>query len=206
MQLRLTRAAAGVRGELRRAGMPSTTSCSDTLARNATMCAPSACQRPCVRQRRSLRHPVSAVEAARHARLLLDRLHDLGDVDGAGRPRQHVAAGAAARAVHQPGAPQPQKDLLQVGQRHVLPLGDRRQRNGGDRAVLGEIGHGHDRVPGLGVQLHATSSTAATPAACGRFLLQSARGRVLRSATARGAGPGKIRPALFRTVLKSIGI
>ncbi len=173
--------------------MPSTTSCSDTFARNATMCAPSACHRPCVRQRRSPTQPTSP-SRQRVRRVSSSTACMISSMwIAAGRPRQHVAAGAAARACHQAGAPQPQKDLLEVGQRQALPLGNGRERNGGDRAILGEIGHGHHRVPGLGVQLHATSSTAATPAACGRFLLQSAPGRVLRSATVEE--PGRVNPA-----------
>ena len=40
-------------------GMPSTTSCSETFARNAAMCPPSACHSPCVRQRWSPRQPAS---------------------------------------------------------------------------------------------------------------------------------------------------
>ena len=44
------------------------------------------------------------------------------------RPGEHVAAGSAARAFDEPRAPQAQKDLLQIGDRKVLPLGDRRKR------------------------------------------------------------------------------
>ncbi len=92
--------------------------------------------------------------AAGHADVFLDGGHDLGDGDGAGRPSQAVAAGASARALHQSGTPQLEEQLLQVGQRDLLALGDRRQRQGALGAILGQIGHGRDGVPAARVQLH----------------------------------------------------
>jgi hypothetical protein len=92
--------------------------------------------------------------AARHADAFLHRRHDLGDGDAGGGPAQPVAAGASALAVHQPGAAQLGEQLLQVGQRYLLALGNRRQRHSTAGAILGEVGHGGDRVPAFGVQLH----------------------------------------------------
>ena len=70
--------------------------------------------------------------------LLFDGRHDLGDVDLGGGAPQPVAAGAAARALDQAGAAQAQEDLLQIGQRDLLALGDGRQRHGLLAALLGE--------------------------------------------------------------------
>ena len=121
-----------------------------------------------VRQAALARHAglVVLAAAARHAHVLLDRRHDLGDGDGGGRPAQAVAARAPARALDQAGPAQLQEQLLQVGKRDLLALGDGRQRQRALGAVLGEIGHGHDRVPASGVQLHVPGSIdgAAGPA------------------------------------------
>ena len=165
------------------AGMPSTTSCSETLARNATMCAPSACHRPCVRQRRSPTHPRFAIEAARQ-RVSSSTACMISSMWMAPAGRASTYPPERPRALATSPARLSRRKICSSRPKtdsaaRQWPTGER-----GDRAMLGEIGHGHDRVPGLGVQLHATSSTAVTPAACGRFLLQSAPGHVLRSAAA----------------------
>ena len=112
------------------AGMPSITSCSVTLARNDAICSPSASHRPCVRQRWPRHAGLGRLAAAaRHADVLFDRRHDLGDADRVGRPAQPVAARPSARALDQPRTAQLEEQLLQVGQRDLLALGDRRQRH-----------------------------------------------------------------------------
>ena len=118
--------------------------------------------------------------AARHAHVLVDRGHDLGNGDGGGRPAQAIAAEAAAHALDQAGAAQFEEQLLQVGQRDLLALGDGRQGQRAVRAILGEIGHGHHRVPASGIQLHGCLAP-----------------------TGGGAGPGRSRtgkPQLLRSI------
>ena len=137
------------------AGMPSITSCSVTLSRKAAICSPSASHKT-VRQAALAGHAGLGrlAAAARHADVLLDRGHDLGDADGARRPTEAVAAQPSARALDQPGTSQFEEELLQVGERGLLALGNHRQGQRAVGAVLGEIRHGRDRIPAARVQLH----------------------------------------------------
>jgi len=61
---------------------------------------------------------------------LVHRQDDVGDRDLRGRPRQPVAAAGAAHPAYQPLAAQLREQLLEVGQRYTLPLGDLGQRHG----------------------------------------------------------------------------
>ncbi len=65
----------------------------------------------------------------------LQRLDDLGHRDLVGRAREHVAAARAAPAVDEPGLAQPCHQMLEVGQRQAVALGDLRERHDGLLAV-----------------------------------------------------------------------
>ena len=59
----------------------------------------------------------------------LQRLDDLGHRDLRGRAREQVAAARAAPRVDQPGLAQARDEVLQVGERQPVVLGDLRQRD-----------------------------------------------------------------------------
>ena len=78
--------------------MPSSTSCRVTLSRNEAIWSPSASHSPCVRQRWPGHAGLGRLAAAaRHAHVLFDRRHDLGDADG-GRPAGPGGSRRSARA------------------------------------------------------------------------------------------------------------
>ena len=86
----------------------------------------------------------------------------------------------------------------------LLALGDRRQRHGAVGAMLGEIGHRHDRVPAFGVQLHAAilhacRHPAQADAALPQRLAFGTLARAMRRATASSSA--ERHGQLFRTVL-----
>ena len=80
----------------------------------------------------------------------LQRLDDLGHRDLGGRAREHVAAARAAPRVDQAGLAQARDEVLQVGERQAVVLGDLRQRN---RVLAGspsQLDHHAHAVLGLG--------------------------------------------------------
>ena len=60
----------------------------------------------------------------------LERLHDLGHRDVFGRAGEQVAPARAAPALDEPGLAQPGHEVLEVGQREPIGLGDVGERNG----------------------------------------------------------------------------
>ena len=80
----------------------------------------------------------------------LQRLDDLGHRDLAGGAREQVAAARAAARVDQAGLAQARDEVLEIGERQPVVLGDLRQR---DRLLAGapsELDHHAHAVLGLG--------------------------------------------------------
>ena len=155
------------------------------------MCSPSASHSPCVRQRSPGRQVAPLARAPRHARAFLDRRHDLGDADVRRMPRQAVAARAPALAVDEPGAAQSQEELLEIGERNVLAIGDRRKWHRAVGAMLGEICHGHDRITTSGIQIQRLAPDAAAAKDCGTpaiLLALATPGRAIKPAKRWEAG------------------
>src|SRR5262249_16066244 len=82
------------------------------------------------------------------------RRHHWGAGDGVRRPAEPIAARAPPRAFDEPGPAQLEEELLQIGERNLLALGNRRQGQRTLGAVPGKIGHGGNPVPTPRVQLH----------------------------------------------------
>ena len=79
---------------------------------------------------------------------------DFGHRDALHRLRQTVAAAGPAHAGHQLPAAQLAEQLLEVGERNMLPLADRRERHGAARLAHGQVHHRGDREPALGRKPH----------------------------------------------------
>ena len=83
---------------------------------------------------------------ARGAERLIDRDDDVGDANLLTDAGQLVAAARAADAAHQVVAAQLAEQLLEVGERDLLALGDLGQGYRPVGAVNGEVSHRHHRV------------------------------------------------------------
>ena len=95
------------------------------------------------------------VEEAVHRRdRAFEREHRLVHRDLLGRPREHVATVCPARGHHEAGLLQQRRDALAVGQRQVLGLGDRLQRDRMPVAVTPELNQQPDAVLRLGGEDH----------------------------------------------------
>ena len=87
----------------------------------------------------------------------IDSADDIGNRDVRVRPRQTIAAPRPAHAFDQAVAAQPAEQLFEIGQRDLLPLADRRQRDRTIATVQGEINHrGHGKTS-FGGQAHGVS-------------------------------------------------
>ena len=105
---------------------------------------------------RSARQPVGAhLGAARRLDRLVDRQDDFRDPRLGRAARQPIAAARTAHALHQAGAPQPGKKLLQIGQRDFLPGRDIGQRHRLGLRMTRQIDHRHDGVTAFGAELHS---------------------------------------------------
>src|SRR3954470_10975905 len=69
----------------------------------------------------------------------LERLDDLGHRDVIGLARQQVPAARAAPALDQPGLAQAGDEVLQIGERQAVRLGDLGEGNGGVAVPRGEL-------------------------------------------------------------------
>ena len=92
--------------------------------------------------------------ATRHVEMLVHRVDDLPDAQLPVRLCQAVAAAGPTHAGHQPLAAQPRKQLLEVGQRQALALGDVGQPHRALTRVQREIEHGSDCITSTGGELH----------------------------------------------------
>src|SRR5207344_206122 len=81
--------------------------------------------------------------------------------------RQQVPAAGAAHAPDQPAAAQLGKQLLEIGERNLLPLGDLGERDRVAVAVPREIDHRHHRIAALGAELHGCALAARRRAGSG---------------------------------------
>jgi hypothetical protein len=86
--------------------------------------------------------------------LALQRRHHLGHRDLVGGPSQTVAAVRAAPALDQVGAAQPGHQVLEVGERQPLGVGDRRQRDRLLTVAAGQVRHDAHAVFGFGGEHH----------------------------------------------------
>src|SRR4051795_12565571 len=84
----------------------------------------------------------------------LERLDDLGHGDLLGVAGEQVAAARAAPALDQPRLAQAGDEVLQIGQRQPVGLGDLGQRNGRLAVARGELDEDADAVFGLGGEHH----------------------------------------------------
>ena len=83
---------------------------------------------------------------------------------------QAVAAARPAHALDEAALAQPREELLEIGERNLLSLGDLGERDGLAAAVLGEVDHRHHRVASLGAQPHAAPFAASPRARGNRFI------------------------------------
>src|SRR5438094_6298691 len=73
---------------------------------------------------------------------------------------QEIAAARPAHAVDKAALAQLGEELLEIGQRNLLPRGDVGERHRPLAAALGEIDHRHDRVAAFGAELHGSALAA----------------------------------------------
>src|SRR3954447_10114100 len=91
----------------------------------------------------------------------LQRLHDLGHRDLVGRPRQQIAPARAPPALDQPRLAQPRDEVLEIGERQHVGLGDLGQRNRALPIPRGELDEDADAVFGLGGEHHGRENLPA---------------------------------------------
>src|SRR3954454_4531170 len=84
----------------------------------------------------------------------LQRLHHLGHRDLVRRPRQQIAPPRAAPALDQPRLAQPRDEVLEIGERQDVGLGDLGERNRALPVPRGELDEDADAVFGLGGEHH----------------------------------------------------
>src|SRR3954465_10778820 len=84
----------------------------------------------------------------------LQRLHHLGHRDLVGRPRQQVAPARAPPALAHPRLAQTRDEVLEIGERQHVGLGDLGQRNRALPVPRGELDEDPDAVFGLGGEHH----------------------------------------------------
>src|SRR5262249_24427301 len=77
--------------------------------------------------------------AACRADRLVDGKDDVGDPRLRRGMSQAVAAARPAHALDEAALAQPREELLEIGERNLLPLGDLGERDGLAAAVLGEV-------------------------------------------------------------------
>ena len=112
-------------------------------------------------------HAVFLAGAAGGVDRLVDRDDDVGDGDLLGLAAERIAAARAAGALDELVPAQLAEQLLQVGQRDLLPRADRRQ---GDRAGVlaqGQIDHRGDGETAFGGQTHGNHSSGSVSDAAG---------------------------------------
>ncbi|MNC88483.1 hypothetical protein D3C83_43000 [compost metagenome] len=85
---------------------------------------------------------------------LVHRQDDLGDGQPAHVLGQHVAAARPAHALHQPVAAQLAEQLLEIGQRDLLPPADLRERHRTFAVMHREVHHRRHRKAPLRRQSH----------------------------------------------------
>jgi hypothetical protein len=78
-----------------------------------------------------------------------------------GVAREQVAAVGAAAAVDSPGASQPRDEVLEIGERQALVLGDLGQRDRLLAAAAGELDHHAHAVFGFGGEHHSLNNLPA---------------------------------------------
>src|SRR5690348_3709282 len=104
-----------------------------------------------------------ARRAAGGADRLVDRKDNIGNARSGRAMREEIAAARAAHALDEVGAAQLRKQLLEIGERDFLTLGDLGEGDRLARAVLGEIDHGHHRVTPLRAQPHSLALLLSVP-------------------------------------------
>src|SRR5712691_11326082 len=106
---------------------------------------------------------------------LVDRDDNVGNPDLVAVMPQAIAAAGPAHAADQATAPQLGKELLEIGERDLLPFGDLGERDRVAAAVPGEVDHRHHRIAAPGADLHGCalarcltgSAVAAAPSSVG---------------------------------------
>ena len=118
-------------------------------------------------------HAVFLAGAAGGVDRLVDRDDDVGDGDLLGLAAERIAAARAARALDELVAAQLAEQLLEVGQRNLLPAADRGQGHGTGMLAQGEIDHRGDGKTAFGGQTHwitpQTGVGTLLPAAIGNW-------------------------------------
>jgi len=108
---------------------------------------------------RAHENPVGAFADALDGRdRTLECLHDLGHRDLVGRAGEQVTPARSAPALDEPGLAQPGHEVLEVGEREPIGLGDVGERNGGVPVSLPELHHHADSVLGLRGEHHPDKS------------------------------------------------
>ena len=152
--------------------------CCDQLAsvtdrRKSKMCAFRLAHRSCVMQRRSSwqfsRPPHCVASIGSSTATMMSATETV-----VGVAREVIAAARAAHAVDQPVAAQLAEQLLEVGQRDLLALGDAGERHRAVGAVHREVDHRRDGETSFGGQSHDRYPWSLTPlarsAVRGRFV------------------------------------
>src|SRR3954453_5816340 len=120
----------------------------------------------------------------------LERLDDLGHRDVVGAAGQQVAAARSTPALHQPGLAQAGDEVLEVGQRQRVGLGDLGQRDRRVAGAGGQLDEDADAVLGLGGEHHRCLIPT-----CGLGYLTPRRAQAAMSATPPiAAAPWLLRP------------
>src|SRR6516165_3632060 len=96
----------------------------------------------------------SARSTARRANRFVDREDDVCNARLTAVAGQKIAATRTTDAPDETALAQEGEQLLEIGQRDLLPFSDLRERNWIAAGVLGEIDHCHDGIPPLGAQPH----------------------------------------------------
>src|SRR5262245_33384032 len=113
--------------------------------------------------------PIAAASdrRARSTACCTDRLiygkNDVGNASLGAVMRQKVAAARTAHALDEPALAQEREELLKVGERDLLPLGNLRERDRSASAMLCEIDHSHHRIAAFGAQPHRVSLRLRAP-------------------------------------------
>src|SRR3546814_20487056 len=109
---------------------------------------------------------------------------------------EQVAAARPAHGTHKAATPELGEELLQIGQRDLLPLGDVGQRDRTALHMAGKIAQRHHGVATLRTQLHLISPLPAHEQAstCSRAA-PTGRPRARRPPRASRCRPGRPRPA-----------
>src|SRR5437764_14015635 len=95
-----------------------------------------------------------AWRAPRRADRLVDSEDNVGNSDLGPIMGEKIPSTWTSYAFHEPAFAQHGKELLEIGQRNLLPLGDLGERDRFAYSVLREIDHRHDGVAALSAQPH----------------------------------------------------